>query len=133
MPEKQLTYLAVPYSNDDPSIRTHRFEMVSRVAAWLMKHGHIVYSPISHCHPIAKYGLSGGWSFWQHYDLPFLQYARLFVVLPLEGWHSSVGIRSETQEAMRLEIPIMYISGDLTVCDPNEIELTWNRPQLTKR
>jgi len=130
MLERNLTYLAVPYSHEDPTIRKHRFEMVSRAGAWLMQHGHIVYSPISHCHPMAKYGLPKGWQFWQHYDLTFLQYSRLFVVLPLDGWHKSIGLNGEYKEAKRLELPSMYIEGDLTTCEPSQLKLTWARPQV---
>lgn len=128
MLERNLTYLAVPYSHDDTTVRKTRFEHVSKVGAWLISNGHIVYSPITHCHPMAKYGLPEGWQFWQYMDLPFLQYSRLFIVLPLEGWRSSVGLRVEMTEAKRLELPITYVHGNLETCEHQSLFLKWTSP-----
>lgn len=132
MTEKHLTYLAVPYSHDDPSIRNHRFEMVSKVGAWLIKHGHTVYSPISHCHPMARYGLPQGWQFWQYYDFIYMSYSRMFIVLPLDGWHKSSGLNAEYKEAVHLGLPIMFIEGDLDTCRHDDLILSWVRPKITK-
>ena len=126
--ERNLTYLAVPYAHDDVSVRKNRFELVSKVGAWLISNGHVVYSPITHCHPMAKYGLPEGWQFWQHMDIPYLQYTRLFIVLPLEGWRSSVGLKAELAEAKRLELPIAYVSGNLKSCDHQSLTLKWTPP-----
>lgn len=131
MLERNLTYLGTPYTDADSSVRKGRFIRVSKVAAWLMKHGHIVYSPISHCHPIAQNDLPKKWEFWQHYDLPFLQYSRLFIVLPLDGWKLSIGLRGEYKEAMHLKLPIMYVKGNLDTCNHDELSLTWTRPRLS--
>ncbi len=130
MLERNLTYLAVPYSHDDESIRKARFERVSKVGAWLMLHGHIVYSPISHCHPMARYDLPGGWQFWKHYDVAFMEYSRLFVILPLEGWRSSVGLGAERQEAKHLDLPIMYVQGNLDTCNHDKLSLSWKPPEV---
>jgi len=51
-----MIYLACPYSHPDSNVREYRFKMANRAAAKLMRDGHIVYSPISHTHPIAMEG-----------------------------------------------------------------------------
>ena len=51
-----MIYLACPYSHPDNNVREHRFKMANRAAAKLMGEGHIIYSPISHTHPIAVEG-----------------------------------------------------------------------------
>ena len=51
--EKELVYLAVPYTHEDPEIREKRFKAVSKVAGKLLNEGEMIFSPISHCHPIA--------------------------------------------------------------------------------
>ncbi len=55
-----MIYLATPYSHDDPNIRAHRFTVANRVASKLMRDGRMVFSSISHTHPIA---LAGGVAF----------------------------------------------------------------------
>ena len=42
---KTLVYLAVPYSDDDPSVREWRFEQVNAAAAVMMSAGLHVFSP----------------------------------------------------------------------------------------
>ncbi len=49
-------YLATPYTDFDPAVRAARFFAVNKVAAHLMKKGFLVFSPISHTHPIVISG-----------------------------------------------------------------------------
>lgn len=69
--EVQLTYLAIPYSfNPEDS-----FRIANEVAADLMEMGHVVFSPISHSHPIAQYLPEEcllDYQFWMDQDLPIL-------------------------------------------------------------
>lgn len=58
-----MIYLASPSSRPDATVRDHRFQNVCRVAAELMRSGRIVYSPVTHCHPIALHGLPTDWSY----------------------------------------------------------------------
>jgi hypothetical protein len=107
---KSLIYLAVPYSHPDTSIRDQRFEAVNQVAARLMREGHHIFSPISHTHPIAMAGdLPTGWDFWEKYDTAILQCCQKLIVLRLDGWEQSAGVRGEIAIAIGLEIPIEYI------------------------
>jgi hypothetical protein len=64
-----LIYLACPYSDPDPAVMEKRFEAANMVALSLMIQGQHVFSPISHCHPLAQLGgLPRGWDFWKKYD-----------------------------------------------------------------
>lgn len=61
---KDFVYLATPYTHDDEAVEEERFERVSIIAGHLMNQGYIVYSPISHNHPIAKLvKLPGTWEY----------------------------------------------------------------------
>jgi hypothetical protein len=53
-------YLACPYTHKDPKVVDMRFETVTKVAGRLLLDGHIVYSPITHCHTIAMETLLPG-------------------------------------------------------------------------
>lgn len=110
MLERDFTYLAVPYSHPSPSVREERFQKANEVAAYLLKAGHTVYSPISHCHPIALAGnLSGGWEFWKQLDEVYLRHSRQVFVLALEGWRDSRGVRGELEIAEALGLPVRYL------------------------
>lgn len=102
-------YLACPYSHPEPTIREARFEKVNQVAAGLMRKGRIIFSPISHTHPIALYALPKDWQFWRQYDLVFIQLCKKVIVLMLPGWEESVGVQSEIKIAKSLKKPIEYI------------------------
>lgn len=107
-----LTYLAAPYSHPDRSVRVARFEAINKVAAKLMSDGALVYSPISHTHPIAEAGsLPIGWDFWQTYDKAFIYHSRKVVVLMLDGWQQSKGVTAEIAIATDAGIPIEYLEA----------------------
>lgn len=103
-------YLACPYSDGSLVIRNYRFSMANEAAAWLMSGNNIVFSPISHSVPIAKTGQVPelSWQFWRKQDFAFLEWADALVVLKINGWEKSVGVREEIEEARRLDKPIVY-------------------------
>jgi nucleoside 2-deoxyribosyltransferase len=103
-------YLACPYSHKDPKVRKDRFERVNALAAKLMAKGFLVFSPISHTHPIAEAGdLPKGWEYWKNYDESFLDWCDEVFVYKLEGWTVSTGVMAEIEIAKQLGKPITYI------------------------
>lgn len=73
-------YLAIPYSG----IEEESFKYANEVASKLMADGHIVYSPISHNHPISKaHGLPTTWDFWKEFDTEFIKWCDKVVVIVL--------------------------------------------------
>lgn len=102
-----ITYLAVPYSHASADIREARYHAVTVVAGELMKAGKIIYSPITHGHPIADaVDMPTNWQFWQKHCMAILQECSELLVLKLAGWDSSVGVAAEMDEARRLRIPV---------------------------
>jgi hypothetical protein len=104
-----MIYLAGPYTDKSKSVMEGRFESLNKVAAALMREGHIVCSPISMNHPIAKYGLPMTWDFWEKYDIFFLKVASAIYVVKLKGWEDSVGIKGELKIARNWGIPVTYL------------------------
>lgn len=108
-----LTYLAVPYSHPDPSIRVERFEKVNMLAAKLMQSGYLVFSPISQSHPIAEAGkLPTNWEYWEAYDRAILSACSALLVYALPGWRESKGVAGEIAIAAELGIPVRYVDDD---------------------
>ena len=121
-----FVYVAGPYSDENPRVRERRFQQHAKAAAWLVKRGHMVYAPIVHCHSIAVAGeIGGGWSFWEHMDMPFLKLSHLMIVLPLQGWTESRGLFHEKEYALEHDIPIAFMVGDADSAEYQRI--TWSK------
>ena len=106
----RLVYLATPYSHPDPAVREARFVTVNRVAARLMASGILIFSPISHTHPICLAGeLPSGWQFWQAYDRAALAASERLIVLRQQGWEDSIGVTGEVEIAREFGLHVAYI------------------------
>ena len=110
---KKLVYLACPYSHSNPLVRVARFEAVTAVAVKLLADGHLVFSPITHAHPMAEVGnLPRGWDFWEKFDRAFLESSYKIIVLQLDGWDTSVGVLAEVKIAEELGLEVEYYEVD---------------------
>ena len=106
---KVIEYLSIPYTHSDPFVRAYRFEVANKIAAALMLEGRIILSPISMSHPMSVYGLPGDWDFWQDYDEAYVKASGKILVVKLEGWKKSVGVKAEIKLAKKYKIPVSYI------------------------
>lgn len=111
----KIIYIACPYAHRNVAIRERRYKLVTLAAANLAKAGYIVFSPITHAHPMqiaVNHSIKGNWDFWQQLDLPILEICGLLIVLTLTGWAISEGVNGELAAADRMHIPIIYIDVD---------------------
>ena len=119
MKSDKLIYFASPYSSKNPASdvklfeENYRYERVMSIAAYHMRLGVHVFSPIVHCHPMAcKFGLPKDWEYWQTYlKLMLARCDELWVVM-LDGWKESVGVQAEIDLAVELGIGIKYVVVD---------------------
>lgn len=107
-------YLASPYTHESELVRHKRYLDVAELTAHLLR-GHIaVYSPIVHCHDIAKrYDLPKGFEFWEHYNYQMLEKAEKLLVYQMAGWNASRGLKGEIKFATARNIPITHIQFPL--------------------
>jgi hypothetical protein len=104
-------YLSIPYTGCE----RRSFKAANKVAAKLMKDGHIVFSPISHTHPIAKIGkLPTTWDYWEKYDTSFIEWCDVvYVVVMKNNGHTRImkskGVMAEIKIGMNLNKEIIYI------------------------
>lgn len=104
-----MIYLATPYAHEDPAVMERRFDAVTRFAGRLMQLGVLVYSPITHNHPIAtRIDLPRTWDYWAQFDLAILATCSQLLVLKLDGWQKSTGVRAEIEYAEEHGIPVIY-------------------------
>jgi hypothetical protein len=113
-----MIYLASPYSHPDLTVRERRFHAACRAAAALLRAGHAVFSPIAHSHHLVEHGLPGDWTFWQQFDRELLARCDEVLVLMLDGWEESVGVREEIRIARELDKPVRYVAPDLAPVSP---------------
>lgn len=110
---KQLIYLACPYTDKDPKVMEKRFMAVNRAAGKLMSEGEYIFSPISHTHPIAVISdLPRNWEFWEGFDRAYLSMCNKLCVLMLDGWENSTGVNAEIEIAKELGLEIEYLEED---------------------
>lgn len=99
-------YIAIPYTFN-PSLS---FEIANKVSAEFMKNGHVVFSPISHSHPIADYlpqELRTDSNWWMNQDIPFVEWADEIILVCIgEMGHElierSKGVQMEITRAKEL-------------------------------
>ena len=108
---RPFVYLACPYSDPDPAVREARFHAANAAAGKLIHRGALVFSPISHTHPIvmAHGGLPLDWTFWERYDRAMLDHCYRIAVLKLPGWRESVGVQAEMQIAAEMGLPFEFL------------------------
>ena len=112
----KLAYLASPYSDPDPTIREARFAAVAKEARSLIENLNpphnfrlVVYSPIFHWHSIAnKFGLPVDAEYWRQCNEEVLSRCDELIILMLDGWSESVGIKAEIDFAKKHSISTWY-------------------------
>lgn len=105
-----LVYLASPYSHPNPDVMHARYEKACRAAAALMLRGECIFAPIAHSHRIGQVmGRSTDHEFWLRQDFAILRHCSHCVVLMLEGWDKSVGVREEIDYCVANDIPVSYM------------------------
>lgn len=98
-----MIYLASPYSANPEALHAQTLTATAELVA----SGHVIFSPIVHCHPLAQQiALPTDFAFWQNYCLGMLERARELWVLTLPGWRDSKGVRAEIAFARKRRIPI---------------------------
>ncbi len=104
-------YLAIPYTGMEES---SYMQATSTTAKLISIYKINVLSPITHSHPLTKYGLEGTWDFWQQIDLQFIDWCdEVWVLIPDEGIDKikqSTGVQSEIEYANKNNKPVKYIS-----------------------
>lgn len=112
-----MIYLASPFTHADPVIREKRYHRALDFLERELRAGHVVFSPIVYSFTICRarlHDLEKDWPFWRRVDFEFLRAAEALVVLKLDGWEESVGVREEIAEAVRCRMPVHYAEpGDL--------------------
>ena len=112
-------YLASPYTHPDSLIMQARFRLAESATLILMKKGYLVFSPIVYSHPLAKKGkLPRDYTYWRVFNESWIDWADQLVVLELDHWKESVGVRAEIEYAVEARMNITSIEFDKLLSFP---------------
>lgn len=114
-------YVAGPYSGDEEArAKEHR-----RLTAKLLIAGVVCYSPIVHCHEMAReHRLPGDAAFWAWYNFAMLDAAGKVILLELPGWQTSKGTTAELLRALSRGYLVWGWDGEegwRTFCAPDRV------------
>ena len=105
----ELILFSSPFRHEDINIMKKRCAAAHYVAAELTSRGHFVFSPLTHneilndlCQDVPK-------EHWMQFDLTILSICKKLIVLKMEGWDLSKGVKREIIFAKEKGIPIEEI------------------------
>ena len=105
-----MLYLTSPFSHPEPSVRQYRYQKACRATAKLIAAGIPVFSPLCNSVPAVELGgLEAEHSTFMAVDIPILQRSDEILVLALDGWTESKGVKQEMFEALSLRKPVTVI------------------------
>lgn len=105
----KLIYLASPYSSPSKVIMNHRYDSACKAVGLFSAMGMWVYSPIVHYHmPSLLIDLPTDSDFWWDINRSMLDRCDMLVVLTLDGWQESKGVKQEIEYAQSYSIPVEY-------------------------
>jgi len=105
-----MIYLISPYTHSDPAVQYHRYRQACRATAKLMAAGIPVFSPLCNSVPAVELGgLEMDHDGFMEIDLPLLHRCDEVLVIGLDGWAESKGVRREMFEALALRKPVVQI------------------------
>lgn len=99
-----MIYIASPYSHPLPEVRELRAREAAKHSADLLVNRDLhIISPIVHCHEMQRYMADESTSFdvWESYCLRLLAMCESMIILKMQGWHESRGIRAEIEFCFR--------------------------------
>jgi len=116
----QLWYLGTPYSDPDYLVRGCRYKLVCQVAGAIMKSRKdvTVYSPISHCHPIADFTheMPTDFEFWSGHNIRMLRACDAMVILAIKGYEESKGLIVEKKMALAMGLDVFATTPEKWGC-----------------
>lgn len=111
-------YISNPYNGTDAQ-REERAQIAAKVCGLLLKKDIHAWSPIVHNHAMMKtfnqFTLEERQTKILDFDFSLLKASKGMIVLKIDGWKESFGVKAEIELCQQLSIPIKYL-------DPKELE-----------
>ncbi|HET8688460.1 MAG TPA: DUF1937 family protein [Methanosarcina sp.] len=106
---KEFVYVAAPYTHDVEDVVLERIELIYNAMAFLSKErGLHVTTPLFMHELCLRRPMPGDYAFWQTYCLNLLKRCDRLIVLKLEGWEESKGVKEEIRYCIENNIPYEF-------------------------
>lgn len=100
LPVSGFIYLGSRYSAPTKREQHENYLAALHATAWLLKAGHFMYSPIVHCHEIARlHDMKTDALSWEAYNHAMIDSASSIIALQNRDWRKSPGLREELEYA----------------------------------
>lgn len=103
-------YLGTPYTHPDLMVQDERYSIALQMTYYFLKKGYLVYCALAHNNLFNAMGYTGDWEHWQNHNHQMLIRCNKLLVLELNGWETSQGLKAEIRIAKEHHIPIEHIS-----------------------
>lgn len=105
-----MIYIACPYSHENTAVREHRYRMSCIAASKLFQAGIVAFNPLANSVPAVEFGgIDLAHSEWMSIDIPILLRSDEVLILGLDEWTQSKGVRMELCKALSNAKPITLI------------------------
>ena len=102
-------FVASPFSHPAIEVEARRYRAAVHFVAWAARERMVVVSPrVPAVAPARAPALPPAPGVWLHAHMAFLRMARSLIVLRIDGWDASRGVREEILEAHRLRLPLAF-------------------------
>lgn len=106
--KKKIIYIGCPYSDKDPKIMEERYKQITSITAKLVKEGYVVFSPVTYGHVLCEFeDMPVDFDFWQNLCIKFLQASDLMLVIKLDEWENSKGLKEEVMYCKKNGIKVV--------------------------
>lgn len=117
-------YLASPYTSQYSSRRTERYLTALKAMNVLMLKGIVVFGPVAHTHPLAtKFRLPKDSEYWMKYDKAFVKNSIGMIMLLIDGWMDSNGMKTELEMVRTRQSYPLYIMTEMTIDNEDVFDL----------
>jgi hypothetical protein len=116
---KKVYYTASPYTalgktgREAEDLEALRYFVITDVIARLtLLHGITLLGPITTSHnlKLAQPELGTTWDFWKTIDENFMRVSDVLLVVMMEGWAQSIGVKAEIELAKKFHKEIIYMN-----------------------
>lgn len=105
-----MIYIAAPYGNASDDVIECRIYKVEKYLAYLMSTGQNAISPLLMHHVLDKgFTLPTDFKFWGNFCLSLLKNCDKMIVLKLDGWVESRGVKEEVDFCYENNIPVEFM------------------------
>lgn len=110
LPRGAVVYLASPYTHEDAEVVATRYRVTRAATAAMLRAGVHVYSPIVHCHALARvHALPTDAGFWRAYNHAMIERCDVVAVLTIDGWRESEGVAGECAHAQTCGLDVVHV------------------------